>query len=73
MGKMTSNDKANEVEIAAIKVIAIPPMYSLLGPSPTMIGIKANAVVAVAASNGRNKCLTDAKIASFEERPSSFL
>ena len=46
---MTSNDKANEVEIAAIKVIAIPPMYSLLGPSPTIIGIKANAVVAVAA------------------------
>ena len=66
-------ERKSEDVTAIISVFAIPPTYSLLGPSPTAIGINANAVVAVAANKGINKCLTDLKIACFELSPSSLL
>ena len=55
--------KNKEPQTERITVIAIPPTNSELGPSPAAIGRKANAVVAVAAANGTQRCLNEIKAA----------
>ena len=49
--------KNKEPHTERITVIAIPPTNSELGPFPAAIGRKANAVVAVAAASGTQRCL----------------
>ncbi len=52
----TNKARKNDAVIDKITVMPIPPTNSALGPFPATMGKKANAVVAVAAANGIQRC-----------------